>query len=152
MTPNELGRFEAKVERVTESGCWIWMAGLDTGGYGQFRIGKMRGAHRVAFEHYRRLIPAGYHLDHLCRVRSCVNPNHLEVVTSRENIRRSPIQITTRNSKKTTCPNGHPLAWGNLRLSVLGRKKDAGRLCLTCHRVYQREWMRRWRAKQRVTP
>ena len=77
--------FEAKIHFEPNSGCWLW-AGADNGvGYGKYR-GKY--AHRVAYEAARGAIPEGMFLDHLCRVRCCVNPDHLEPVTNVENIRR----------------------------------------------------------------
>jgi hypothetical protein len=81
-------RFWNKVAAVKGGGCWYWMAGLFRGGYGQFRFGRNTRAHRVAYEALVGEIPAGLDLDHLCRVRHCVNPEHLEPVTRKENIRR----------------------------------------------------------------
>lgn len=72
-----------------ETGCWVWQRAKTNGGYGELRDGKhMRRAHRVYYERYRGPIPAGLHLDHLCRNPICVNPAHLEPVTSRENALR----------------------------------------------------------------
>src|SRR5208282_1570897 len=68
------------VERITETGCWIWMGSLHKG----------YGPHRESYELAKGNIPAGLQLDHLCRQKTCVNPAHLEPVTCRENIRRSP--------------------------------------------------------------
>lgn len=77
--------FESHVHHDPNSGCWLW-AGADNGvGYGKFR-GKY--AHRVSYEAAKGPIPDGMHLDHLCRIRCCVNPDHLEPVTNAENARR----------------------------------------------------------------
>lgn len=94
--------------------CWRWLAYVGKHGYGLFRLdNQMRLAHRVVYELLVGPIPAGLELDHLCRVRSCVNPKHLEPVTRSENILRSPLRASgfgggIANSKKTHCPNGHP--------------------------------------------
>ena len=76
-------RFIAKVDK-TES-CWIWQGTKNPKGYAKFE--KTYG-HRFSYEHYKRPIPAGWQIDHLCKVTSCVNPEHLEAVTLEENLRR----------------------------------------------------------------
>lgn len=86
--------FEANIYREPNSGCWLW-AGADNGvGYGKFR-GKY--AHRVSYEMRHGSIPTGLHIDHLCRVRCCVNPDHLEPVTNKENAQRGDTGIHMRN-------------------------------------------------------
>lgn len=85
-------RFEKKFS-VDENGCWVWNAALNNEGYGLFQVmyfGKwgMRLAHRLSYEVLVGPIPDGLDLDHLCRVRRCVNPHHLEPVTRRENALR----------------------------------------------------------------
>lgn len=88
-------RFLAKVEISSTSGCWIWTGSLDNHGYGRLALGlKSEGqrpvaAHRLAHEWWVAPIPDGYEVDHLCRVRHCVNPEHLEAVTHAENVRRA---------------------------------------------------------------
>lgn len=72
-------------------GCWVWTGSTNSRGYGQITINKKsKKAHRVMYELIRGTIPDGMELDHLCRVKSCVNPEHLEAVTHSENIKRSP--------------------------------------------------------------
>lgn len=102
-------RFWGKVEKT--SSCWLWTAAR-TDGYG--RLGN-EYAHRVAYRMLVGPIPLGLQLDHLCRVRHCVNPAHLEPVTQRENVLRGET-IVARNAVKTHCPHGHPLSGHNLRL------------------------------------
>ena len=93
--------FEQYFEPVTESGCWLWTSTLNVKGYGQFngrRQGVSNAAHRAAYEIYRGPIPEGFEIDHLCRVRSCVNPNHLEAVTHAVNLQRG------RDARKARAP------------------------------------------------
>lgn len=110
MTP--VDRIMARVERVTESGCWVFMGGLTTGGYSHIgvrvapRQRKQLQGHRVTYEHFRGPIPAGHELDHLCRVKCCVNPAHLQPVLHRENVLRGAGKAAD-NARKTHCPKGH---------------------------------------------
>ncbi len=80
-------RFWAKVE-FTDT-CWLWTGALDKGGYGFFQN---KRAHRMSYEWAKGPIPAGLQLDHLCFVRNCVYPDHLEPVTAKENTRRMRIR------------------------------------------------------------
>lgn len=141
-------RFEAKVERITVTGCWIWMANVDGKGYGHFydtRVGRQVLAHRWAFEHFRGPIPDGREIDHLCRVRCCVNPFHLEPVTSRENSLRAPMSVTARNTAKERCPRGH-------RYVQTTERGRARRRCPICQRRAVRDAMRRKRAAALLPP
>jgi hypothetical protein len=107
-------RFWEKVERVPWSGCWIWIGGCNGVGYGLLWEGsfskKLKLAHRVSFEMHIGPIPAGLDLDHLCRVRCCVNPDHLEPVTRAVNINRGVVAQVHRARAEliTHCPKGHP--------------------------------------------
>ena len=131
-------RFEDKVVRITESGCWVWVGALMPNGYGYFRCGKKtQYAHRVSYVLSNGEIPKGLVIDHLCRCRSCVNPSHLEAVTQRENLLRGDTLIA-RQLKNTHCPQGHELTLENLSKYKL---KLGTRYCLTCHR--EREQKRR---------
>jgi hypothetical protein len=124
-------RFWAKVQE-DESGCWLWQASVGSHGYGQFncrgRGFQQRLAHRLAYELLVGLILEGLTLDHLCRVRRCINPDHLEPVTLAENKRRgmSPSAV---NARKTHCKRGHALTSDNLVL-----RSRPGRECLICAR------------------
>jgi hypothetical protein len=93
---------------VDESGCWLWIASIRKDGYARFQVdGEARLGHRFAYEFVNGPVPPGLELDHLCRVRRCVNPAHLEPVTRRVNVLRgeSPAAV---HARKTACPNGHP--------------------------------------------
>lgn len=135
----EITRFLAKSE-PSGDGCIIWTGFLDRDGYGQFTAAGRRNvrAHRWAYEHHVGPIPDGLVIDHLCRVRHCVNPEHLEVVTVRENTLRG-LAPTALNARKAVCKYGHPLVGRNVVLI------PGGRSCRTC-RV---ESTRRWRAIQK---
>lgn len=132
-------RFNAKWEAVTETGCWLWTAQTSLGGYGQIRIkGIQIFAHRVAYELHRGKIPKGLQIDHLCRVRCCVNPWHMEPVTSKENtIRGLSPQLTSERAKAIThCPRGHKYNNENTYI-----EKNGGRKCRACWRI--KNWKRR---------
>lgn len=122
-------RFWTKVE-FTDS-CWLWTAQRDqAGGYGVFWCERPVMAHRWAYEFCVGEIPAGLTLDHLCRVRHCVRPAHLEPVTGRVNILRG-VGPTAINARKTHCTHGHALAGTNLR------REGARRQCRECGRLRQ---------------
>lgn len=136
MTPEQLKRFEAKYVVDTETGCWLWTAMLDSCGYGRLRVGRamdkpgrMVASHRLSYEHFKGPIPDGLEIDHLCRVRSCCNPDHLEAVTHAENKLRS-----AGYNRRAVCQRGHALTDDNVRPTQRGRK------CLTCCR--EREKLR----------
>jgi HNH endonuclease len=82
-------RFFRKVQYDGETGCWLWQGALHSAGYGFLSVGgRNQLAHRVAYRLFVGPIPDGLELDHLCRVKHCVNPAHLEPVTTAENLRR----------------------------------------------------------------
>lgn len=127
LTQKELDRLWSRVSEDNE-GCWIWSGPRYKAGYGRFYLGQEAVyAHRVMYMAFVGDIPKGLHTDHLCRVRECCNPAHLEVVTCRENIMRSPIAPAALNASKTHCKRGHPLFGVNLGVDVNG-----GRHCRTC--------------------
>lgn len=81
-------RFVNRIE-VSPSGCWLWQGATYRDGYGVFRVGGVHvRAHRWAYRRYVKAIPPTLHIDHLCSVKTCVNPDHLEAVTTQENTRR----------------------------------------------------------------
>jgi HNH endonuclease len=122
--------------------CWIWLGPKDKDGYGRVKFdGKTQRVHRVMHTLIKGDIPEGREPDHLCRIRVCCNPDHTEIVSTRENILRSD-GPAARNARKTRCKNGHPLVEENLVLSCLSSGR---RRCLTCRRAYSRRW---WKKKQ----
>lgn len=118
--------------------CWQWTASLTRKGYAQFYVGsKKDGTNRMATAHvlsYKTLVgpvPDGKQLDHLCRNRGCVNPQHLEPVTGSVNCLRglTGINVVSRERAKTHCPQGHPYDETN---TLFG--KNGSRQCRTCAR------------------
>ena len=129
-------RFWAKVERGASYACWPWTGALRNG-YGQVTITRDDGrrtryAHRVAYEFANGEIPAGMEIDHLCRNPRCVNPRHLEVVTSRENVLRGT-GPSARNARKTECKRGHPFDEANTYY-----RSNGSRYCRECARGKRR--------------
>ena len=125
---------------VTESGCWIWMKCVLSCGYGQIVIArKPRSAHRTSYEVFRGPIPEGLQLDHLCRVRSCVNPDHLEAVTARENTLRTD-GPTARNARLTHCKRGHEFLLDNVKRRP---SRPTERACRTCEIMAARDARKR---------
>lgn len=126
MVPSFWPRFQAKYTVDSATGCWKWHGADGRGGYGIFKLGpKLQMAHRVAFEYLRGPIPEGLQLDHLCRNPACVNPDHLEIVTPKENIRRGTIAEAAkrRGAEVTHCPKGHPYSGENLYVKPNGRRE-----------------------------
>jgi hypothetical protein len=114
-----VGRWQAFVQ-PDEAGCWRWQGSLNKHGYGRFTLaGRQVFAHRFAYETFVGPIPSELEIDHLCRVRDCVNPDHLELVTHKENGRRT---------RRRFCKRGHDLADAYY-------KPSGGRACRQCRRV-----------------
>jgi hypothetical protein len=109
MTPEQ--RFWGHVEKTPSCWNWVGAGARSERGYGRFQpvLGcrKLVQAHRFAYETLRGLIPAGLELDHLCRNRFCVNPDHLEPVTPQTNQHRSN-SVSGTNARKTVCSRGQP--------------------------------------------
>lgn len=139
-------RFWKKVSPEPNSGCWLWTACVFPAGYGKLMVeGKTESAHRVSYRMHVGEIPDGLELDHLCRVRCCVNPDHLEPVTRSVNVKRGLMGRLGCNSesKKTHCPGGHPYSGDNL---VIGT--DGSRRCKACKSVHYKNWRERRGRKQ----
>lgn len=126
-------RFWDKVTPCPMSGCWLWF-GYTAHGYGRVSLDlKPQQAHRVAYEALVGTIPDGLHIDHRCRVRCCVNPAHLEPVTSAENTRRGEAGIN--NARKTHCPQGHAYEGDNLFFMANEFRGGKSRACRLCKRT-----------------
>lgn len=120
---------ESKISPEPNSGCWLWDWDTATTGYGRVRWeGQRQGAHRVIYTLVKGPIPKGLQLDHSCRLRCCVNPDHTEPVTLVENVARG-ISFSARNAAKTHCAHGHEFTLENTAIL-----KDSSRSCRACAR------------------
>jgi len=118
--------------KVDASGdCWEWTGMRDRDGYGKVSWdARKKLTHRLAYELLVGPVPVGLQLDHLCRNRACVNPDHLQPVTWAENLRRGAPR------RRPNCRRGHPLSGDNL----YARPGSGGRECRTCRLAYQKRW------------
>lgn len=139
-TGPDMARFWSKIDRTSDAGCWLWQASVRPDGYGQLWHRDAQRpivAHRWAYLALVGPIPEGLELDHLCRNRTCVNPAHLEPVTTRENLRRG-VGFGGTNARKTHCYRGHPLDGENVVMTWAGDHWT--RTCIECRRQRQREY------------
>lgn len=126
------------------SGCWLWLARTNENGYGMLTIdGIPKLAHRLSWERSGRLLVPGLVLDHRCRVRSCINPEHLRQVTQKENLLASGETLSGANARKTHCPQGHEYDW------ISGGNRPGRRLCKQCKYKQIEAARKRRRARQR---
>jgi len=119
---------------VDPSGCLLWTGAITSRGYGQVSSGNRNvPVHRLTYEWFVGPIPDGMEIDHLCRVKHCAAPAHLEAVTHRENVLRgrSPSALQAR---QTHCIHGHELTADN----TYTPPGKYGRLCRICKRESQR--------------
>lgn len=118
---------------ASEAGCWLWVGTFGNRGYGMLAVDRYpQLAHRLAYECWKGSIPDGLVIDHLCRTRACINPDHLEAITSGENTRRSIGHKSSVGRDRTHCRRGHPFTEENTI-----RCRGAARVCRTCHNADQ---------------
>jgi len=135
-------RITARME-VREDGCWAWLGRLDRYGYGAFMLttegGKRQtGAHRAAWLSMRGDIPAGLQVDHLCRNRSCVNPDHMEIVTNQVNCQRADQANKGRKVGSAPGCSRHGMSHGRTRVNKDGYSRWD---CQTCAASRKRKFV-----------
>ena len=137
-----IDRFMRHVSPEPNTGCWLWTGAVQGGGYGVFDIDERTGlAHRAAYRIFKGPIREGLQIDHLCRVRCCVNPDHLEPVTHAENLRRglgnraATTEAAKQRSARTHCPRGHERNESNVYVNPTHGRKA----CRACNREKARE-------------
>mgnify|MGYP001580768529 CR=1 FL=1 len=131
MTDKDSIRFESKFIPEPNTGCWLWTDALTDKGYGKFwLIHRQYFSHVVSWERIYGRTPDGLELDHKCRMPACVNPQHLEPVTHRENILRGLRNIISINARKISCAQGHQFTSENTFINKHGHRQ-----CRTCKRA-----------------
>lgn len=133
--------------KILENGCWEYQGYKGKYGYGLYTKlvnDKRPLAHRFFYENHKGPIPDGLVLDHLCRNRGCVNPDHLEPVTMSVNVHRG-LGPAAKNALKTQCKRGHSLSVENVYLT-----KTKGRQCRPCRRQWEKDHPRKYVDGKRV--
>jgi len=134
--------FSARLATFTDpDACWLWPGYIRADGYGTCRYRDKPGSlvHRAAYEELVGPIPSGMEIDHLCRVRHCFNPKHLQPVTPKTNSHRSE-SFSGRNARKTHCKRGHAFDAANTY------NYRGVRICRTCVRMHGKHYRQRRQA------
>jgi hypothetical protein len=134
-------RFVGHIDLLS-NGCWQWRGSLANGGYGHYSVRRtIFYAHRFSYWLYKGDIPKGLDLDHLCRNRGCVNPDHLEIVTNKENVLRGT-GSSAQYARRDRCKNGHKFDDTNTKL------RGRARVCRKCSAIR----CRIYKAKKKSKP
>lgn len=146
----EMKKYEPPIT-VDLNDCWLYAKSITNTGYGViFGEGKTHAAHRVMYTNMVGEIPKGLEIDHLCRVRRCINPAHLEAVTTAENVRRGA-GVGVINALKTHCIRGHALSGYNCMTVALPPKYKPERRCRTCQNKTANEYYYRKKKRNSLT-
>lgn len=125
------------------TGCWLWTGGIDSDGYARVQSER---AHRASYETFVGLIPYGTEIDHECRVRHCINPDHLRAIPHAENVRCG--DSGKHLSDRTHCDHGHEFSVAN----TIILPGTAGRACRECQRLAKKRFREREKLKPTVKP
>lgn len=126
----------SKVEKRND--CWLWQGQLDKDGYGTFYLRRVgRRAHRVGWYMLNGEIPEGMVVNHVCGHRNCVNPQHLDLLTPRENALKDSRSLGAINARKVHCPEGHEY----------DREYSGQRYCSICEAAKRRRLRIKWSAE-----
>ena len=140
---------------LAENGCWLYTGSCSPAGYGRIYDNGRDHVHRVTFRHFRGSIPEGLQIDHLCRVRHCANPWHMEPVTPAENVLRGE-GITAKQARQTHCKRGHSLEdayvyRGMRHCRICKKDRKEAWLADAANRERERERHRNYRARMRAS-
>lgn len=142
LTEQERERFESRFQ--IDGQCWVWNLALDRDGYGSFYFrGASRRAHRVAWYSVNGEIAEGHVINHTCRNRACVNPQHLQCLSVEDHQLKDTNSIPYINSQKTRCPNGHEY---DRTVTWAGKTQ---RICSICDKKRRREQQRKRRIESK---
>lgn len=128
-------RFLSKIKVNLVTQCGEWQAGIQANGYGSFPINsKKNSAHRVSYSIFKGDTSPDKVIDHICRVKNCVNPDHLREVSQKTNALENSTGVAARNKLKETCRLGHPYDQVNTRIS------KTKRYCRQCDELNRTVW------------
>lgn len=131
IAPATIARFMSQLDKNGPNGCWLWLGHKTLDGYGTYELnGNGTSAHRVALLVTGITIPDEMYVDHICRTRSCCNPEHLRIVTRTVSALENNESPHARNARKTHCIYGHAFDAENTHIC-----KNGGRQCIACYRA-----------------
>lgn len=123
--------FWKKVDKTDD--CWVWTGSQKSNGYGEVHVGSRKlpkRAHQVSLVLSGIALTPGLVVDHLCRNRLCVKPDHLRQVTNKVNSLENSRGVGAIHASRTVCPKGHEYSSENTR-----RDKHGKRYCKACSRL-----------------